>query len=244
MDLRATFLALATLGATLSAGVTTTEPTAEPVAAVAGVTGTISFRGEKADAKRLDIKADPVCVDGNPDGLFDRTLTVSEKGGLADVFIQLTGVPDEKYKAPKDAAVLDQKGCRYHPFVFGVMVKQDIQIVNSDDTLHNVHAVPKRNKEFNNGMPTKGQTIKKKFKKAEDAVLIKCDVHPWMKAYCFVIEHPYFATTTADGTFTLPTDDLPDGEYGVTLWHPKLGDAEGKVTVKGGAGKFEHAFGG
>lgn len=242
MNFRATFLALATLGATLTAGVPTSEPTAEPVAAA--VTGKISFEGEKGEAKRLDLSSDPVCVDGNPDGLFDRTLSVSDDGGLADVFIQLTDVPDEKYKAPKEAVVLDQKGCRYFPFVFGVMPKQDIEILNSDNTLHNVHAVPKKNKEFNNGMPTKGQKIKKKFKKPEDGILIKCDVHPWMKAYAFCVEHPYFATTGRDGSFNLPTDDLPDGEYGVKLWHPRLGEAEGTVTVKGGAGEFSHSFGG
>lgn len=242
MNLRATFLALATLGATAGAGVTTpADPTAEPVA-VAAVTGKITFKGEDDDPKRLDLSSDPVCVDSHPDGLFDRTLVVSEDGGLADVFIQLTDVPDEKYRAPKEPVVLDQNGCRYYPFVFGVMERQEIEILNSDDTLHNVHAVPQKNKEFNNGMPTKGQRITKRFKRPEEAILIKCDVHPWMKAYCFVLEHPYYTTTDAEGAFQLPVDDLPDGEYGVKLWHPKLGEAEGKVTVKGGAGTFEHAY--
>ena len=137
---------------------------------------------------------------------------------------------------------LDQRGCKYYPHVFGVMKKQDIEILNSDATLHNIHAVPKKNKEFNRGMPTKGMKIEAKFKKAEEAIVIKCDVHPWMKCYAFCMEHPYYATTDENGAFTLNAKDLPDGEYGVKLWHETLGEAKGTVTVSGGAATFDHTW--
>jgi len=210
--------------------------------AVAGrVSGTIKFTGEAPAAEALDIASDPVCTGLHPSGL-SRQLIHGEGGGLADVFVQLTGVPDGKYEAPSTPVVLDQVGCTYVPHVFGVMEKQDIKIVNSDDTLHNIHPTPAVNREFNVGMPTKGMEITKSFKKAEDAFPIKCDVHTWMKAWCVVMEHPYFAVSDAHGAFAIDTANLPDGEYGVKAWHESLGVKEGKVKVEGGAATFDLTF--
>jgi len=226
---------------------TVTEPaTVEPTAPVktssaAAVTGTVTFDGDIPERAPVDMSADSNCVDGRPDGLLGHGIIRDGDGGLADVFIQLTGVPDEKHKAT-EPVVLDQRGCSYTPHVFGMIKKQDILIKNSDATLHNIHAVPKRNKEFNVGMPEKDMQIEKTFKKAEDAIVIKCDVHPWMKAYAFCLEHPYFAVTGADGSFSLPTEGLPDGDYGVKVWHEVLGETEGTVSVAGGAGTYDLAW--
>lgn len=225
--------------AALTAPVVAVEPA---LLAPAGVTGKVMFRGEKPKAAAIDMAADPVCAGLYADGRMHEKVVVSDNGGLAHVFVSLTGVPDERYKAPDTSVLLDQRGCMYEPHVFGVMAKQEIEILNSDDTLHNIHAVPRKNKEFNVGMPEKGMKITKEFKKDEDAIQIKCDVHPWMVAWCFSMEHPYFAVSGTDGSLTLPVEGLPDGEYGVRLWHETLGEATTKVTVAGGSGSFEHAY--
>lgn len=217
----------------------TTTPVATAVAGA--VSGAIKFKGEMPAAEAVDISSDPVCEGLHADG-FAMTSVRGENGGLADVFIELTGVPDERYKAPDEAVLLDQVGCTYVPHVFGVMKKQDIKILNSDDTLHNIHPTPKVNREFNVGMPTKGMEITKSFKKPEEALLFKCDVHVWMKAYCFVMEHPYFAVTDASGKFSIRTADLPDGEYGVKTWHETLGAKEGKVTVADGKATYDLTY--
>ena len=57
----------------------------------------------------------------------------------------------------------------------------------------------------------------------------KCDVHGWMNAYVGVLDHPYFATTGADGTFELKT--LPPGTYTIEAWHEKLGATTQSVTL-------------
>lgn len=220
--------------------VSTTAPAVSP--ATAAVTGQVSFKGEVPAAAPIDMSSDPVCVGAHPEGVSRSTVNVNDKGGLMDVFVTLTGIPDKRYKAPKESVVLDQAGCSYTPHVFGMMKKQDIEIINSDDTLHNIHAMPKKNKEFNLAMPMKDMRVKKTFKKDERAILIKCDVHPWMNAWCFSMEHPYFGVSDADGNVTIDSADLPDGDYGVTLWHESLGTAEATVTVAGGAGSFKAAF--
>src|ERR1041385_8695627 len=80
--------------------------------------------------------------------------------------------------------------------------------------------------------------------KAAEYFRVKCDVHPWMSAYIGVFEHPFFAVTKPDGTYTIKTAGLPDGDYTVTFWHEKYATdpVEEKVTVKDGKAEVNHTF--
>ena len=100
-------------------------------------------------------------------------------------------------------------------------VGQPIEIINSDPTLHNIHAMPKANSEFNTGQPMQGMKTKHTFTAKEVMVPFKCDVHGWMNAYVGVLDHPYFAVTGEDGKFALK--GLPPGTYTIEAWHEKLG---------------------
>ena len=57
--------------------------------------------------------------------------------------------------ADRAPVTLDQHGCQYRPHVFGIQAGQPLKILNSDGTLHNIHALPKKNAEFNIGQPFK-----------------------------------------------------------------------------------------
>jgi hypothetical protein len=106
---------------------------------------------------------------------------------------------------------------------------QELKILNSDPTMHNIHGLPKLNKEFNFGMP---KTVKEKsvtFHKAEDVFVIKCDVHPWMKSYVQVFDHPYFAVTGTDGKYSIP--GISAGEYEVVAWQEKFGSKRTMVQT-------------
>jgi hypothetical protein len=119
--------------------------------------------------------------------------------------------------------------CRYHPHVFGMRVNQPLTIVNSDPTLHNIHAIPKANKEFNNGQPIQGMKMTHTWETKEVMVPFKCDVHGWMNAYVGVLDHPYFQVTGKDGKFDLKT--VPPGTYTIEAWHEKLGAMTQSVTL-------------
>jgi hypothetical protein len=119
--------------------------------------------------------------------------------------------------------------CRYTPHVFGVRVGQPLDITNSDPTLHNIHATPKNNAEFNQGQPIQGMKTTKTFTTPEVMVPFKCDVHGWMNAYVGVLDHPYFATTGTDGKFSLKS--LPPGTYTIEAWHERLGAQTQSVTI-------------
>ena len=121
------------------------------------------------------------------------------------------------------------RSCHYPPRVFGVMVGQSIDILNSDPTLHNVHAQPTVNGEFNKGQPVQGSHMTQVFTAPEVMVHLKCDVHPWMSSFVGVVAHPFFAVSAADGSFTIP--GVPPGEYELTVWHETLGTQSVPVTI-------------
>ena len=70
---------------------------------------------------------------------------VDDGGKLANVFVYVKdGLGDRTFDVPKDSVTIDQKGCKYHPHVFGVMAGQNIKIKNDDQTTHNIHPTPAR----------------------------------------------------------------------------------------------------
>jgi hypothetical protein len=113
------------------------------------------------------------------------------------------------------------------------MAGQPIKILNSDGILHNVHPLPKNNRKFNLAMPKAITSTEKSFPKVEETpFVIKCDVHPWMKAYAAVLGHPFYSVTSKDGKFNI--SGLEPGNYEVEAWHEKMGTLTASVTVKAG----------
>jgi plastocyanin len=216
---------------------TATAPAAAPAgqkvdAATAGtVAGMVALEGPAPKNEAIRMNADPVCVKAAPGAQAQETFAVGSDGkSLGNVFVYVKdGLGSYVFDAPTQTAVLDQKGCRYHPHVFAVRVNQPLEIVNSDPTLHNVHAVPKNNQEFNTGQPIQGMKTSHTFTAPEVMVPFKCDVHGWMNAYAAVVNHPYHAVTGTDGTFELK--GLPPGPYTVEAWHEKLGATTQSVTL-------------
>ncbi len=193
--------------------------------------GTVTLDGAAPKNEAIKMNADPVCLREAKGPQTQETYMVGSDGkSLANVFVYVKdGLGNYVFDTPTEAAKIDQKECRYHPHVFGMRVGQPLEIVNSDPTLHNIHAMPKANQEFNNGQPIQGMKMTHTFTAKEVMVPFKCDVHGWMNAYVGVLDHPYYAVTTTDGKFTLK--DLPPGTYTVEAWHEKLGTQTQSVTV-------------
>lgn len=215
-----------------AAAPSTTTTASAPAPAAAGngtIAGTATYANGDPD-KAIKMDADPVCADMHTEAVHTESVVTDEAGHLANVFVFVSGGLEGKtFQAPGDAHLLDQSGCLYKPHVSGVMVGQKLIIRNSDQTLHNVHALPTKNKEFNQGQPFKDMELEHKFDHAEVMVRFKCDVHPWMGSYMGVLEHPFFAVTGADGGYSI--EGLPAGTYTVETWHEELGSQTQEVTV-------------
>lgn len=194
------------------------------------VTGTITFEGEPPAPRPLQMDSDPKCVP--LPGAVSERLVVGTAKGLQNVFVWVKdGLGQRTYAVPTTPVMLDQKGCQYLPHVFGAQVGQTIKVANSDAALHNVHAVPKGNREFNFSQPANVPPVDRVFTQPEIGIPLKCDVHGWMNAYANIVPHPFFAVTGADGTFQIR--GLPPGTYTIEAWHETLGVQTQSVTVDG-----------
>ena len=217
----------ATTAAPAAPGATKVDPST-----AGDVKGTVTLTGTAPKNEPIRMNADPICVKQTQSqgAQTQETFVVSGDGKLANVFVYVKdGLGNYVYDPPSGGAKLDQHGCRYTPHVFGVRVGQPIEIINSDPTLHNIHAMPKANAEFNNGQPIQGMKMNHTFKAKEVMVPFKCDVHGWMNAYVGVLDHPYFAVSKEDGSFEIK--GLPPGTYTIEAWHEKLGATTQSVTI-------------
>jgi plastocyanin len=199
-------------------------------AATAGsISGSVKFEGTPPAAETIRLSKD--CVTGpgpNPQG---ESVLVGADGGMQNVFVYVRDGLNTSYTfdPPAAPAELKQTGCIYRPRVMGVQVGQPIDVVNDDPTLHNVHALPMVNSEFNKHQPQQGQHMTHVFTAPEVMVRFKCDVHPWMSSYVGVVAHPFFAVSDQTGHFDIK--GVPPGTYTVEAWHEKYGRQSSKVTV-------------
>ena len=204
------------------------------------ITGTITFEGKAPKMKPLRLDADPICVVNNEIAPKKEWLILDENKGVKNVLVFVTEGLNIDYSPPEEPVVIDQKGCIYSPHVLGIMAGQQLDILNNDGTLHNIHALPKVNKEFNKAQPRSKKKLSVKFEKPEAPFKVKCDVHPWMGAYIGVFDHPCFAVSGDDGTYII--SDLKPGEYVIEAWHEKLGSQTANVTVSDSAAHQDFTF--
>ena len=181
--------------------------------------GNVKYDGKVPKARPLKMDADPICGSSHEGKVYSESFIVDEDLNLKNVLVWLK---DVKYDGPvpSEPAVLDQKGCIYTPHVLGVVKNQKVLIKNSDATLHNIHSMAEKNDQFNFAMP---KVVKEKetiFTAVEEPFYIKCDVHPWMKSWVLVQDHPYFAVTDSKGNFAI--ENIPPGTYEVIAWQEKF----------------------
>lgn len=199
------------------------------------ITGVTRCEGRVPAMQPINMNFDPICAatHGDDSPALNESILVDDQGHLANVFVWVVeGVPDIDYPAPETPVVLSQEGCMYRPRVFGIRPGQPLTVLNPDGTIHNVNGMPVINRGFNLAMDAQTTEMTITLDKPEPPFPIKCDVHPWMRANCAVVDHPFFAVSGPAGAFEIP--ELPPGPYVLEAWHERYGVLRQAVTVAAG----------
>jgi len=171
----------------------------------------------------------PCHAGGKP--LVDESVVADSAGHLQNVIVYLEDAPPPPRANNLLPAELDQVDCHYIPHVLALRVDQTLHVTNSDATFHNVHFLCEDNNPFNFALVAVGQWRDLRFSMPEN-FQVRCDVHPWMKAYVSVFAHPYFSVTKQDGTFEIR--DVPSGKFTLVARHEKYGELRAHVSVVDG----------
>ena len=219
-----------------------------PVAAVqtgigGTITGHVAIKGKVPGNAVIRMGMDPMCAKFNAGkNTVQEVVSASADGSLANVFVSLQG-SFPATPVPETPLTIDQRGCVYFPRVTGARVGQTVLVRNSDEVLHNVHSNSAHGNAFNFSQPKAGIIQEVHLKEPEIMLRVACDVHRWMTAFVGVVNHPYFATSGAGGTFTIP--NVPPGSYTIQSWHELFGAQTQTVRVTEGATtKLEFTYAG
>jgi plastocyanin len=207
-------------------------PLASAAPGTAEVSGRVTFDGQPARPKIINMSSDPNCAKLYSHSPTSEDVVVGSGGTLSNVVVYLSSgdAPPENTAVPGMPKTLDQKGCRYAPHVLAVQTNQELQVINDDHTVHNIHPLPKENREWNKAQPPGAPPLTEAFGRPE-FIPVKCNIHPWMHGYIAVLKTPRYSVTSSDGAFAL--ENLPPGKYTVTAWHEAYGTQTQEIVING-----------
>lgn len=193
------------------------------------ITGTVKFAGDVPEAKSLNVDKDQEACGHDPKP--SEALLVSSDKTIQTAVVSITNISKgKKFDSSGENATLDQKECVFIPHVLVIQPGSTVDLLNSDNVMHNIHSWSIKNTSFNEGVAGGGK-LPKTFEYPE-TVKMTCDVHKWMNAWIIVQDNPYYAVTDANGSFQI--GDVPPGTYTVQVWQESLGKVTQEVTVKAG----------
>jgi plastocyanin len=193
------------------------------------ISGKVTYTGTPVKQKPIDMSKEPSCAKQHATPISFETVVTGANNSLENVVVYISAGADDA-NAPAQAVTFTQKGCQYLPHVIALHTGQELQVVNSDQTSHNIHPLPKVNREWNKSQPPGSPPIQEKFD-APEFISVKCNIHPWMHGYFAVLKTNHYSITGDGGGFTLP--NLPPGKYTVTAWHEDYGTQTQDVTITG-----------
>ncbi|MGZ3420384.1 MAG: carboxypeptidase regulatory-like domain-containing protein [Polyangiales bacterium] len=211
---------------------TSASASAPAMTATGTITGHVHFQGKLEPRAKIEHPDDPYCAKvgveapeitrlGNGDALLDSVVHLVNESAKGDPAL-----------APK--AVVHQKGCAYAPYAIGVLAGAYVEFVNDDRTMHNIHGLlvkaPADEDVINFALASGQPPRVVQAPKEPGIVRLKCDVHRWMRGWLVVSDHPWFASTNADGAFSLAK--VPPGTHTVEAFHPLHGTKRKAVEVK------------
>lgn len=219
-------LALAFVLPVVSAAVEVGEKA--PAEGTGTITGVVKLAGTPPLLEKFLVVGDsPKCGKER----WSKDVMLGPNRGLRYAVVSIAGTSGKPQK-PAKMPYIDQVGCEFTPRVMIAPVGSPVFIINTDNFLHSFHTRSTRNPAIDKAQPSVRLVLEEKFDNPE-IIEVGCDLHPWMKAWIVVVEHPYYAVTDVTGAFVLT--DVPVGSYQLRVWHETLGKDAKDVIVSSGA---------
>lgn len=190
------------------------------------ISGVVKYDGDVPAVKILKVDKDEQTC-GHDNKQSEELIVSGETKGIKNAVVSLVEIAAGK-KAEVLTGVVDQKECLFTPHVIAVSAGATVDMLNSDNVMHNLHSWSIKNAAFNEGVSGGGKLTKKLD--LPEVVKITCDVHKWMSSFIIVKANPYFAVTDEAGRFKI--DNIPAGSYKLEAWQEKLGKKAVDVVVK------------
>ncbi len=202
-------------------------------ATAGSITGKVAFTGKMPVLRKIQMEDEEDCMKMQTSVPVDPSVKLNADGTLANVLIYVkSGLEGKKFAPAEYPVTFDQRGCMFVPRVLGIRVNQPLKVTNSDTVTHNVHPMPRINREWNQGQPPGSEAVERQFAQPEAVFPVKCNVHAWMKAYFVVLDHPYYAEVRDTGAFELR--NLPPGSYVIEAWHERYPAQQKQITITAG----------
>ncbi len=168
--------------------------------------------------------------------MVNEKLLVSANGGIKNVVVYVYtgrgGTKLQNIPAGKGAThVLDIKGCRFEPRYVVAQTGDTVSVTNSDDIGHNANMQFLNNAPANPNVPPKGKHNLMLGNARPAPVPVDCNIHPWMRAYIIVQDHPYVGVSDDEGN--LEITNLPTGVLTFRVFHEAVDGVLKQVNVAG-----------
>lgn len=184
--------------------------------AVAALTGLDPTPPETNDATKAVLRLSIPAVDAKP-------LVVYLRGSGLD--------PPSADTGPSPAHRIRSADGRFFPEFQVVRTSGIVEMANTDSVAHNTHVFSRGETVFNVALPVRGVKVRKVL--TGDGIFdVRCDMHPWMRAWMFVPPSRHHAVVREPATVTF--SGIAPGDYVLHDWQPNRPEGIRPVRLAAG----------
>lgn len=192
----------------------------------------IVFGGGVIEPAKITPNTD-VAFCGQHELFNERLLVNAENKGIRNTVLYVhtgrggsTLPPQEPPQATHELA---NENCRFEPRVVALQAGDTLKVTNPDEVTHNANISFFANGAMNVTVAPKGEKAVL-VEKPEPAVIpVECNIHPWMKGFVVVLDHPFVGISDENGEIEI--SDLPPGKLVFRLWNEAATGAIRQITI-------------